>query len=155
MTGPLQQAWQAIRKFFGQAPQPVYRERIGKGPAVAPQGPINRPLPPEQQQKTLYRVGVNPKTGLGQYPTKEGVAGALHYVPSGRVQVRIYGEPGWDTAERTSPPPDEEGNVFTTFFASKAELEAALAGPGDLQDVVAQTGNYDFSQVLTVSVGKG
>jgi hypothetical protein len=161
MSGPLQRIGQALGQAIGQLfgrrgppPQPVYRERIGKAPKEAPQGPINRPLPPEQQQRTLYRVGLNPDTGLGQYPTKHGVAGALRRVPEGRVQVRVYGQPAWDTSERTSPPPDEAGNVYVTFFANKAELEATLAGPGDMQDWISEVGGYDFDKVLTVWVGQ-
>jgi hypothetical protein len=114
----------------------------------------------------LYRVGFNPnqkgridpRTGerflTGQYPTKAGVRGALRRVPQGRVQVRIYGQPAWDTKKHTSPPPDSLGNVFVTYFANKAELETALAGTGDIEDLVFQTGSYTFERVLAVSVGE-
>jgi hypothetical protein len=114
----------------------------------------------------FYRVGfnprqkgrINPKTGerflTGTYPTKAGVEGALRSVPDGRIEVRVYGEPAWDTKKRTSPPPDTLGNTYVTFFSSKADMEAALAGPGTIEDVVSQTGGYDFKQVLSVWVAE-
>ena len=101
---------------------------------------------------------IDPKTGerflTGEFPTKAGVEGALRSVPDGRIEVRVYGEPDWDTKKRTSPPPDALGNVYTTFFTSKADLEAALAGPGTIEDVMSQMGNYNFKQVLTVWVAE-
>ncbi len=154
MSGPFPRIRQALARLFGQTPQPVYREKIGKPPAMQPTGPINVPLPPEQQHKTLYRVGLNYKTGLGQYPTKAGVAGALSHVKGRRVQVRVYGMPAWDTTKHTSPPPDALGNVTVTYFAPRLELEAALAQPGDIQDWVFQSGSYNFQRVLSVSVGE-
>jgi hypothetical protein len=175
MSGPLQplqrigQALGTIGQLFGRRgppPQRVYREPIGKPPATPYAGPINRPPPPEQQQRALFRVGFNPnqkgridpRTGekflTGTYPTKVGVEGTLRRVPDGRVQVRVYGTPAWDTRKHTSPPPDQVGNVYVTYFASKSELEAALAGPGDIQDWVFQIGSYNFDRVLTVYVGQ-
>jgi hypothetical protein len=168
MSGPLQRIGQVVGQSIrrlGPPPQPVYRERLGKAPETASTGPINRPSPAEQR-RLFYRVGFNPKqkgrvdakTGerflTGTYPTKAGVEGALRSVPDGRTEVRVYGEPAWDTRKRTSPPPDALGNTYVTFFTSKADLEAALAGPGTMEDVVAQTGSYDFKQVLTVWVGE-
>jgi hypothetical protein len=169
MSGPVQRIVQAIGGLFGRRgppPQRVYREPIGKPPATSYTGPINVSPPPEQRQKVLYRVGFNPnqngridpRTGqkflTGTYPTKAGVEGALRRVPEGRVQVRMYGTPAWDTTKRTSPPPDGLGNVFVTYFANKGELEAALAGPGDMQDFIFQTGSYNFDCVHTVYVGE-
>jgi len=166
---PIGQALMAIRQLFGRRgppPQRVYREPISKPPPSPYTGPINVPPPPEQRQKVLYRVGFNPKqkgrvdpaTGerylTGQYPTKAGVAGALRRVPNGRVQIRIYGTPAWNTKTHTSPPPDRLSNVYVTYFANKAELEAALAGTSDIEDWVFQTGSYTFERVLAVSVGE-
>ncbi len=88
-------------------------------------------------------------------PTKQGVEGTLRYVPDGRVEVRVYGEPSWDTSKRTSPPPDQFDNVHVTFFTNKAELEAALASGGSLEDWVANQGGWNFQQVLAVSVAEG
>lgn len=165
MTGPLQRVGQAIGRFLGRRGPPaqrVYREPIGKPPKEAPQGPINRPLPPEQRQQALYRVGINPRQKgridpasgerflTGQYPTKAGVEGALRRVRGPLVQVRAYGRPAW---EGTSPV-DELGNKHITFKVPKAELEAALQGPGDIEDVVFQAGGYNFQRVLTVWVGE-
>ncbi len=165
MSGPLQRIGQATGQFIrrlGPPPQPVYRERVGKKPEQAPQGPINQPSPTEQR-RVMYRVGFNPRQKgrvsasgerflTGTYPTKAGVEGALGSVPDGRVEVRVYGEPNWDTKRRTSPPSDALGNVYTTYFVPKPELESALAGPGTIEDVVASTGSYNFKQVLSVWV---
>ncbi len=166
MSGPVQRIGQAIGQFtrrLGPPPQPVYRERIGKASEQAPTGPINRPSPAEQR-RVFYRVGfdprqkgrIDPRTGerflTGTYPTKAGVEGALRSVADGRTEVRVYGEPAWDTKRRTSPPLDSLGNVYVTYFVPKPELEAALAGPGTIEDVVSQTGSYNFKQVLSVWV---
>jgi hypothetical protein len=113
------------------------RTPVGKAPTTPYTGPIHVAPPPEQRQKALYRVGVNPEQKgtvtasgerilTGSLPSKAGVASALARVRTDRTQVRIYGTPDWDTKERTSPPPDKLGNVYVTYFAPTSELEQAL-----------------------------
>jgi hypothetical protein len=120
--------------------------------------------PPEQQQKALYRVGINPQqkgsidpaTGerflTGSLPSKSGVARALARVKSDRTEVRVYGTPAWSTQQRASPLPDALQNVTVTYLAPTADLEQALAEQGGVEDWVAATGTYDFQEVLTVFV---
>jgi hypothetical protein len=165
MSGPLQRFGRALRGLFGVTSQRPVRTPVGKAPATPYTGPINIPPPPEQRQKALYRVGVNPEqkgsvnpaTGerflTGSLPSKAGVAGALARVRTDRTQVRIYGKPAWDTQKQTSPPPDKLGNVYVTYFAPTAELEQALTAQGTIEDWVAATGGYDFQEALTVYVG--
>jgi hypothetical protein len=155
----------ALRGLFGQTAQRAVRTPVGKAPATPYTGPINIAPPPEQQQKALYRVGVNPEqkgsinpmTGerflTGSLPSKAGVAGALSRVRSDRAQVRVYGKPAWDTTRVKSPLPDELGNVYVTYFAPTVNLEQALTQSGSIEDWVAATGGYDFQEALTVYVG--
>jgi hypothetical protein len=122
--------------------------------------------PPEQRQKALYRVGINPEqkgsinpaTGerflTGSLPSKAGVAGALARVKGDRTQVRVYGRPAWSTQLRASPPPDALKNVYVTYLARTAELEQALTAHGSIEDWIAATGSYDFQEALTVYVGE-
>lgn len=165
MSGPIQRLGRALRSWFGATSQRAVRTPVGKAPKTPYVGPINVAPPPEQRQKTLYRVGVNPEqkgsinpsTGerflTGSLPSKAGVAGALSRIRSERAQVRVYGKPAWSTQQRTSPPPDALDNVYVTFFASTAELEQALTSQGSIEDWVAATGGFDFQEALTVYVG--
>jgi hypothetical protein len=114
----------------------------------------------------FFRVGfdlrqkghVDPRTGerflTGTYPTKAGVGGALRYVTTDPVEVRVYGKPAWDVKKRTSRPPDALGNAYTTFLLPKSELETALSGAGTIEEVILQMGSYEFKQVLSVWVAE-
>ena len=165
MSGRSQRFGGSRTSPFGATSQRAVRTPIGKAPKTPYTGPINVPPPPEQRQKALYRVGINPlqkgrinpATGerflTGSLPSKAGVAGALARVKSDRAQVRVYGKPAWSTQQRASPPPDALENVYVTYFAPTAELEQALTAQGGIEDWVAATGGYDLQEALTIYVG--
>jgi len=165
VSGPIQRFGGSRKSLFGATSQRAIRTPIGKVPKTPYIGPINVPPPPEQRQKALYRVGINPEqkgsinpaTGerflTGSLPSKAGVARALARVKGDRAQVRVYGKPAWSTQQRASPPPDALENVYVTYFAPTADLEQALAAQGGIEDWVAATGSYDFQEALTVYVG--
>ncbi len=151
MSGPFQQIGKALQRAFGRARQPVYRTPIGK-------------QAPGRERRVLRRVGLNPETGLGQFPTPSGVRGAVQRMHTDRVEMRVYGKPAWDTRKHTSPEPDKQGNVWWTTHVSRAELEAALSQQGPsftlgrvgadpaMADVVFQVAELNFQTIETVEV---
>jgi hypothetical protein len=52
---------------------------------------------------TMRRIGHNPRTGLGQYPSPSGVLLEVRRIKSRRVLIQAYGRPSWDTARHASP----------------------------------------------------
>jgi hypothetical protein len=156
MPGPfdaIRSALRAARAVFGYSPQRVHTEAV-------------RVNPKSSETRPVYRVGtdykqkgrIDPATGqrfvTGNRASKPGIAAALARVPSGRVEVTIYGKPSWDTRKVKSPPPDARGNVHISFFGFKSDLEAALLGSRDVEDWTAQQGGYNFEEVDAVSVGE-
>jgi hypothetical protein len=151
MSSPLHQLADAQQRVFSRARQPVYRTPIGK-PA------------PGREQRVLRRIGLNPETGLGQYPTPSGVHGAVQRVRTDRVEMRVYGKPAWDTHKHTSPEPDAQGKVWWTVHLSRADLDAELSHQGPsftlgrvgadpaMADVVAHVAGLNFQTVETVEV---
>src|SRR5260221_6292853 len=78
-----------------------------------------------EQVGTMRRVGINPETGLGQYPSPSGLRREVRRVQGNRVQLAVYGTPGWDTSKRPSTKPDAQGKVWVNFFVPRADLEDA------------------------------
>jgi hypothetical protein len=116
------------------------------------------------QAGTLRRIGHNPETGLGQFPSPSGVLREARRIHSQRVVVSVYGVPGWDPTARTSPKPDKAGRVWINAFVSQAELEDALAQRGQtfelgrrggdpaMADVVMELTGYNFRDVYTIEL---
>ncbi len=116
------------------------------------------------QVGTMRRFGLNPQTGLGQYPSPSGMLGDVRRTSADRVQLAVYGTPGWDTTRHPSPKPDAQGKVWVNFFVSRADLESALARQGRtfqlgrtgadpaMGDVIQELSGYNLSSVETVEL---
>jgi hypothetical protein len=141
-----------LQQVRGRAEQPRYRTPIGK--------PVEG-----RDRRVLQRIGHNPETGLGQYPTPAGVLGAVRRIKGHLVEMRVLGQPAWDTSRNTSSEPDEAGRLWVTFKVNRVELEAELRAQGAsftlghrgpspaMDDVVAHVGGYNFQGIWTVEVG--
>lgn len=116
------------------------------------------------QVGTMRRVGHNPETGLGQYPSPSGVLREVRRIRSQRVGLSVYGTPGWDTKTHPSPKPDAQDRVWINVFVSRAELEDALARRGHtfqvgrrggdpaMADVVYELSGYNLRDVYTIEL---
>jgi hypothetical protein len=116
----------------------------------------------------MRRVGLNPASGLGSYPSPSGVLRGIRrdreLRASGRLHVAVYGTPGWDTTRHPSPKPDAQGKVWVNFFISRADLENALARQGPtfvlgragadpaMADAVSELSGYNLRSVETVEL---
>ncbi len=137
--------------------QPIYREQHG--------------------YLTAWRVGLNRHSGLGQYPEANGVYGALSHVQTKMVQIVIWGTPAFTPRASGngsgSDDYDRFGAVTLPFTANTLDAVRALFAPGGhvaalrghspglvggagsdpfLAEWVSDVGDYDFTEVWSVSV---
>ena len=145
----------------------------------------NRPIPQLQpvyhipargRRPDSWWVGLNPKTGYGQYPQANGLYHALSHVATRNVQVKVWGEPNWHLSNSGSgsDTPDGFGGIWVTFTARTLDLVRAVLAPGGnvgylrrpnvgpgsgsrgedpfVARVIFDQGSYDFQGIWTVIV---
>ena len=125
-----------------------------------------------------WRVGVNWKTGYGQFPDANGLYHALRHIHTRNVLVKVWGPPAWHVSNSGSGSDtlDRFGAAWVSFTARTLDFMRALftphgghaghvqslrsgqpsyAGQGTPDPFVAalihDVGGYDFTGVWRVS----
>lgn len=119
-----------------------------------PRQPVYR-QPRHRGQPESWRVGLNDKTGLGQYPTPGGLSRALGHIHTRQVQVRLWGPPAYPISNsgRGSDTLDAAGAVWNTVVGNTRDLKDAALRPGaTTEDIIADELGLDYLRVWQVTL---